>query len=834
MNETNPAKDLLDQVRSSSLLAQLIEWLREPPGLYLAIGGAGFFIFLVIRSLLSGSATGQRKAAEKQRTKLLLAELKAHKEEGNWRGVGDIYERLGDKAAALKAYRKGRLGREEGLLLLQMGDRSAAKKAFEQGSVWDMLAKTCNEDGELSRAAEAYEKAGKWLDAAEAWEHAKDPRKAAALYKKAGMSSKAAELFAQQGGRQAAEVLDKEVRMGALREKGAAMADALVAKLKRAVELWAKEGEFEKAFRLAVDCEQWKLAVPLAVENLPPTPETADVCVSAGALVEAAGLYEKIGDKRQAALLRAQHHHRRGERIDAARYFEQAEEWVQAGDLYYNLGDIAKAAACYEKGEDLRPAAEMYAAAGEFQKAAAIYSKLGEHKLAAEAFSKSGDAGQQVEMLRASGEHLAAGKLLLERRMNEKAIECFQQVRPDSPDYAESRMLLGEIFLEKNDRAAARASFQKACEGKQVGPDSVRAFYGLARVEEAEGNHKEARRLYEQINAEQYGFKDVAIRLKGIQDGRPLSGTMAGKKITPSTGVPPSAAESDQYGRTISSEAILGASSAGPEITKAPINTPSGRYTLDGELGRGGMGVVYKAMDNTLKRPVAYKALPDDLREHPKAAENLLVEARSAAQLSHPNIVQVYDAGKDERGYFVVMEFIEGKTLDKVLKESRLSVPGVLNVARQILAALSHAHSRRVVHRDLKPANLFWTKDKLVKLMDFGLARVYNESVGNIKTRIAGTPYYMAPEQIRGEAVGPRTDIYSFGCVLYELLCNRPPFTWGELAYHHVHTPVEDPRKHREDIPEALARVCLKCLEKKPEDRYGSAEEVVKALVGIK
>jgi len=254
---------------------------------------------------------------------------------------------------------------------------------------------------------------------------------------------------------------------------------------------------------------------------------------------------------------------------------------------------------------------------------------------------------------------------------------------------------------------------------------------------------------------------------------------------------------------------------------------------LEEEIGRGGMGVVYKAIDRTLKRAVAYKALPADLQGHPKAAENLLTEARAAAQLSHPNVVQVYDAGKDERGYFIVMELVEGEPFDKILRSRKLSVAGAAGVARQICAALNHAHSRRIVHRDLKPSNLIWTKDKLVKLMDFGLARAYQDTVGKVQTRAAGTPYYMAPEQIRGEAVGPRTDIYALGCVLYEILCNRPPFTEGELTYHHVNTEPQDPRKFRPEIPGELAKLVLKCLAKKPEDRPASAEEVAKALAQI-
>ena len=140
-------------------------------------------------------------------------------------------------------------------------------------------------------------------------------------------------------------------------------------------------------------------------------------------------------------------------------------------------------------------------------------------------------------------------------------------------------------------------------------------------------------------------------------------------------------------------------------------------------------------------------------------------------------------------------------------------------------------HKQNIVHRDLKPSNLMWTPDKQVKLTDFGLARAFEASVGRIVTQAAGTPYYMAPEQIRGAAVDPRTDIYSFGCVLFEMLCQRTPFTGGGTSiYHHLNTSPEDPRTLRPEVPGALAEIVLHCLAKEPEERPASAAEIGRRL----
>ncbi len=241
------------------------------------------------------------------------------------------------------------------------------------------------------------------------------------------------------------------------------------------------------------------------------------------------------------------------------------------------------------------------------------------------------------------------------------------------------------------------------------------------------------------------------------------------------------------------------------------------------------------ARDLVLERTVAYKVLSADVTGAVSEPAELLKEARAAAQLSHPNVVQIYDAGRAGDGFFVVMEYVEGDNFASILQRRKLSVAGALRVGRQICAALEHAHGRRIVHRDLKPSNLIWTEaEKLVKLTDFGLARAFESSLGQVMTRAAGTPFYMAPEQIRGEAVDLKTDIYSFGCVLFELLCNRTPFTGGGSSiYHHLNSRPRDPRLSREEIPTPLASIILECLEKDPAKRPPSAAEVRRRLEAL-
>jgi len=242
------------------------------------------------------------------------------------------------------------------------------------------------------------------------------------------------------------------------------------------------------------------------------------------------------------------------------------------------------------------------------------------------------------------------------------------------------------------------------------------------------------------------------------------------------------------------------------------------------------MGIVYKANDTVLDRVVAFKVLPDALKENPQALKNFLREAKSAAQLNHPNIVTVYDAGEQDGRYYIAMEYVDGNTLKEIVRRRGAIAPGgVLHVLVQMCEALAYAHDKKIVHRDIKTANTMWTRDRKAKIMDFGLAKVVEE-VRNHTTLVSGTPYYMSPEQTLGKNVDHRTDLYSLGVTLFELATGALPFREGNVPYHHVHTPPPDPRTVNANLPAVLAEIILRCLQKDPEQRYGSAREIVAEL----
>jgi eukaryotic-like serine/threonine-protein kinase len=253
----------------------------------------------------------------------------------------------------------------------------------------------------------------------------------------------------------------------------------------------------------------------------------------------------------------------------------------------------------------------------------------------------------------------------------------------------------------------------------------------------------------------------------------------------------------------------------------------SGRYRMADVLGRGGMAVVYLARDDELERPVAIKVLARHLADDPVFRDRFLREARLAARLSHPNIVQIYDAGEDHGDPYIVMECVEGRSLADELESSGALDPArVVDLGVQVCAGLEHAHAAGLVHRDIKPGNLLLGERDTVKIADFGIARAAETTRLTQMGSVLGTAAYLSPEQALGEEVTAAADVYSLGCVLFECLTGRTPYvfdTLAELAVKHREEPITPVRELRPEIPEELEAVVMRSLARNPEYRPPSA-----------
>ncbi len=261
-----------------------------------------------------------------------------------------------------------------------------------------------------------------------------------------------------------------------------------------------------------------------------------------------------------------------------------------------------------------------------------------------------------------------------------------------------------------------------------------------------------------------------------------------------------------------------------------------GRYELGEMLGRGGMAEVRKGTDSRLGRVVAVKRLRTDLASDATFQARFRREAQSSASLNHPAIVAVYDTGEetasDGSGVaqpYIVMEYVAGRTLRDIVREGRKILPErALEITSGVLSALDYSHRAGIIHRDIKPGNVMLTPSGDVKVMDFGIARAISDASSTMTqtAAVVGTAQYLSPEQARGETVDSRSDVYSAGCLLYELLTGRPPFVGDSpvaVAYQHVREPATPPSDHDTELPEAIDAIVMKALAKRVEDRYQSA-----------
>jgi WD40 repeat protein/tRNA A-37 threonylcarbamoyl transferase component Bud32 len=325
-------------------------------------------------------------------------------------------------------------------------------------------------------------------------------------------------------------------------------------------------------------------------------------------------------------------------------------------------------------------------------------------------------------------------------------------------------------------------------------------------------------------------------------DGAPATNAPEAATLPPS---PPSPLAAPDGEATLPPDSLGGWTGADDRRTLRPAPGPDdpesvrpvvAGYEILGELGRGGMGVVYKARHTRLNRLVALKMILAGAHAREEDLARFSAEAEAVAGLRHPNIVQIYDVGEQGGLPYFSLEFVEGGTLEGRLDGTPWEAPRAAQLVETLARAIHAAHERGVIHRDLKPANVLLTADGTPKITDFGLAKRLDQDSGQTRTgTIMGTPSYMAPEQAGGrrDALGPRTDVYALGAVLYELLTGRPPFkaaTPLDTVLQVIHREPVPPAQLNAKVPRDLETVCLKCLHKEPERRYASAQELAEDL----
>lgn len=257
----------------------------------------------------------------------------------------------------------------------------------------------------------------------------------------------------------------------------------------------------------------------------------------------------------------------------------------------------------------------------------------------------------------------------------------------------------------------------------------------------------------------------------------------------------------------------------------------NGRYQLLAQQGSGGMSVIYKALDRALGRTVAIKILRPSLTKDPSFLEKFRNEARAVANLSHPNIVTVYDVGSEGLTHYIVMEMVDGKDLKKIIKDSgALPINRAVDLSIDICSGLGYAHRSGLVHADVKPQNILVTPQDIVKVTDFGIAQALTDTHPQQRSDVVwGSPHYFAPEQARGEAPTPQSDVYAVGIVMFELLTGELPYTGTtqkDLAMAHIQDPIPNIESYNPNVPDRLAKVIYRAMAKNPRDRFRDADQL--------
>ncbi len=553
--------------------------------------------------------------------------------------------------------------------------------------------------------------------------------------------------------------------------------------------------------------------------NVPPEAQAAaaDRCLE---LLRSKKAEKRLSeDQKRKLSLHAAQCYTAAKRVDlAASLFKDAGEYERAGRAYLEAGKLEEAASCMKTAGKGREAAEIgaryYARLGRWKEAAQSFEGAHAFQQAGDAWSKAKEPVRAAQCYERAGEHFGAGFAWMHAGECERAIRMFQHVPDNHPRHDQAQSLLGRCFYELHDYEHCVAALENLLTGERVTHDNIEYFWMLALAYEQLGQLAQSKGVLQKIRTVDVDFRDVSQRLSNIETRLSMGAGEAMPSGAP--GVDTQASEQ-------------------PTAVMQMVDRSIGdRYTLEKELGRGGMGVVYLARDVQLDRPVALKFLGALVDKSPEFRQRFEREAKAAAKVNHPNIVSIYDIGLREGETYIAMEFVEGPNLHQYVQhKGKRSPREAINIIMQACSALAAIHDAGIVHRDIKPDNIVLTRGGLVKMMDFGLAKTGTSRLTGTSV-VMGTPAYMAPEQVMGEDATPAADIYALGLVMHELLTGATHFSQGDVLQRQLTELPPRPGELVDGIPEELDDAVMRCVAKAPNERIGSAAELARALRQVK
>jgi predicted Ser/Thr protein kinase len=663
-------------------------------------------------------------------------------------------------------------------------------KKLRKSRDWKGLAQAHLAVGDQKMAAKFFRKAGEWKLAAQCLATAGATVQAARMLEKAGDSAAAARLYAEAG-----------------KSSLAARAYEQNNDLDFAADAYARSGKFPKAF----DAYRRFFTANTADANR--QTDAAKACLK--------HLRDPKAQKSLSDSLRQELSRALAIRFEGIRHFEDAARLYleggmpdKAGDLFVLAGKLEEGARCLEQAGRTREARQIigrfYESRQAWADAARAYQAADAPEQAGDCYAKCKEYLKAAECFEQAGERFRAGLAYAHADRFEDTVRILQQMSESDPKFHESRALLGRAFYQLHDYARCAAALDNHLTGHRAEKSNMEFFYMLALAWEQLGKLDASRDILYKLHALKSDYRDVSARISNISSRIDMGRGNSGPGLTPDTMVAEPA-------RMANVQGMIG-----------------GRYHLEKELGRGGMGVVYLARDKQLDRPVALKflgKLVDDSEQH---RQRFVREAQTAARINHPNIISIYDISASAGKAYIAMEYVEGSSLYRhIQSRGKLTPREAVNLVMQAASALAALHEAGITHRDVKPDNLLVGRGGLVKVTDFGLAKAED----NRMTRtglVMGTPCYMAPEQVLGKESDPRTDVYALGLVLHECLTGKTVFLDGNVLERQVGEMPPKPGETTEGIPPELDAIVMRCVRKDPVERYASMPELLRELRALK
>lgn len=549
--------------------------------------------------------------------------------------------------------------------------------------------------------------------------------------------------------------------------------------------------------------------------------------------------------------------------LNAAEAFEQGKHFLRAAEAYNKAKQPAKAAGAYLKAGRPEIAVELFLAAGEEARAMACYEQMGDFQGAAQLAAHLGIQDKQARYFRKAGMMIPAARAYLMIGETSGAVACMQKVDLSEPKHIAECAQIINILYEQERLREALACVYGLLEGKNFTKTLAPLLFALAKIHRKMGNieksyhffckvaqldpsqpqYKAEARKVAEFMGETFPPKEEAESEKSVSHDLFSTRPNTIKKTAKAKPTPEPTKEKKEPGHLTNLAQTIKRSLPGVDETTLTLDeqtiydlTQQGaleRYQVIRELGRGGMGYVYKALDKKLKRFVALKMLHPEHNKEPRVVLFFKREARAIASLNHPNLVHLFDMGKERGCFYMVMEYVEGHTL-KLLQERYRDFlqRNLIPIWYQACIGLKYAHEQGILHRDLKPSNLMWAKDRRLKILDFGLAKEVTDL--SQTQQVWGTPSFMAPELFQGERASFASDVYGLGATFYMLATGRAPFSTEDTAAKFSGKGLpQAPIALKPDMSKSLSDTILKCMYLNPAERFETMDALMSRLKKI-